>query len=183
MDVIVAVTGASGTVIAKRVLEGLKSQKKHLIMTDPARQVAKLEGIDPCELEELADKVHDPTDMTSPLASSSGKWRSMAIVPATMRSMASIANGLTDDLVTRAADNVLRLGGCLAIAPRETPFSLSAIENMRSLKLAGAHIVPPVMAYYYKPETLDDATCFFAGKVLDCLKIDHQLYARWEGVE
>jgi len=179
MRVIVAVTGASGSALAKKVIEGLKGHDVHLITTKGAKKVAELEGVSVEDLQALAHKVWDDADMASPLASSSNRWEAMAIVPASMKTMAQLACGLSDNLVVRAADNVLKTGGKLVVCPRDTPLTLSAIENMRAIKLGGAHIVPPNMAYYYKPDTIDDATSFFAGKVLDCLGIDHSLYPRW----
>jgi 4-hydroxy-3-polyprenylbenzoate decarboxylase len=96
-----------------------------------------------------------------------------------MKTLSAIARGYTDDLVGRAAEIMLRLGRPLVLMPRETPLSLPAIENMRAAKLAGAVILPPVIAYYPQPKTVDDVTDFFVGKVLDVLGVEHSLYRRW----
>ncbi len=96
-----------------------------------------------------------------------------------MKTLSAIAHGYADDLIGRAADMMLRMGRPLVLMPRETPLSLPAIENMRLAKLAGAIILPPVMAYYPRPQTVDDVTDFFVGKVLDVLGVEHHLYRRW----
>jgi len=105
----------------------------------------------------------------------------MIVMPCSMKTLSGIANGYCNNLINRAAENMLKTGRPLIISPRDTPFSLSALRNMTKLKEEGALIVPPVMAYYYKPKTIDDATCFFVGKVLDCLRIEHSLYGKWIG--
>jgi len=105
----------------------------------------------------------------------------MAIVPCSMKTLSGIAHGYADNLILRAAENVLRLGRRLVVVPRETPLSLADIENMRRVKLAGAIVLPPNMAYYYRPQTVGEVTDFFVGKILDVLGIEHRLYKRWEG--
>jgi 4-hydroxy-3-polyprenylbenzoate decarboxylase len=96
-----------------------------------------------------------------------------------MKTLSAVAHGYASDLIVRVAEMVLRLGRPLVLMPRETPLSLAAIENMRLAKLAGAIILPPVVAYYPRPQTVDDMTAFFVGKVLDALNMEHNLYRRW----
>jgi len=98
-----------------------------------------------------------------------------------MKTLSAIANGFCDNLINRAAENMLKMGRLLVVSPRDTPLSLAALNNMAKLRDEGALIVPPVMAYYYKPQTIDDVTDFFVGKVLDCLRIEHDLYDKWSG--
>ena len=179
MKIVVAVTGASGTVLAERLLENLKGHETHLIVSSGAAEVADHEGVDIKALGKLASKVHGERDMHSPLASSSNILDAMVVVPCSMKTLSAIANGYADNLITRAAENVLKLGGRLIVAPRDTPLTLAAIENMRRLKLAGAVILPPNVAYYSGPKTIDDVTDFITGKILDALRIDHVLYRRW----
>jgi polyprenyl P-hydroxybenzoate/phenylacrylic acid decarboxylase-like protein len=105
----------------------------------------------------------------------------MIVTPCSMKSLSAIAQGYTNDLVARAADNVLRMKRRLVLVPRETPLSLAAIENMRSAYLAGAVILPPAIAYYFEPQSIDDMTDFVVGKILDALEISHELYRRWSG--
>jgi 4-hydroxy-3-polyprenylbenzoate decarboxylase len=96
-----------------------------------------------------------------------------------MKTLAAIAHGYAADLIGRTAEIMLRLGLPLILMPRETPLSLPAIENMRLAKIAGAIILPPMVAYYPSPQTVDDVTDFFVGKVLDLLGLEHDLYRRW----
>jgi len=101
------------------------------------------------------------------------------VVPCSMKTLSAIANGYADNLIVRAAENVLKMGRKLVVVPRDTPLSLAAIENMRRLKLAGAIVLPPNVAYYFGPKTIDDVTDFMAGKILDALGVGHELYRRW----
>jgi 4-hydroxy-3-polyprenylbenzoate decarboxylase len=96
-----------------------------------------------------------------------------------MKTLSSIAHGYAADLIGRSAEIMLRMGRPLILMPRETPLSLPAIENMRLARLAGAIILPPMVAYYPRPQTVDEVTDFFAGKVLDLLDLQHKLYRRW----
>lgn len=121
----------------------------------------------------------DVEDLSAPIASSSRSPDAMVIAPCSMKTLSAVANGYSEDLICRSAESMLRMGRPLILVPRETPLSLPAIENMRRAKLAGAIILPPVVAYYPEPRTTDDMTDFFAGKVLDVLGLDHTLYRRW----
>jgi len=179
MKIIVAVTGASGVVLAKRLVEELKGHEVHLIVTAAAEDVARHEKVDLEGLRKKAAKVHGEHDMYSPLASSSNILDAMVVVPCSMKSLSAMANGYSENLVTRAAENVLKMGGRLVVVPRDTPLTLAAIENMRALKLGGAIILPPNVAYYSNPKTVGDITDFMVGKVLDVLRINHRLYRRW----
>lgn len=178
MRLIVAVTGASGAILAAKLLEQLGDHEVHLIVSDAARAVLR---------HELGDE-HLPAafrygerDWNSPLASSSFLADGMVIVPCSMKTLAMVAHGLSSNLIGRAADNVLRVGRRLVLVPRETPLSLAAIENMRLAKMAGAIVLPPNMAFYFGPQTLDDMVGFAVGKILDALGLPHALYRRWEG--
>jgi len=183
MRVVVAVTGASGIVLAKRLLEELKGHghETHLIVSRGAADVAEDEDVDLDEMRGLSSAVHEAGDMRSILASSSNPVDAMVVVPCSMKTLSSIANGYADNLITRAAENALKMGWRLIVVPRDTPLTLAAIENMRRLKLGGALILPPNVAYYNKPETADDVTDFIVGRILDALRIDHSLYRRWRG--
>ena len=187
MKIVVAISGASGVVLGKRLVEFLKTKENkdkyvvHLIISEAAKEIAGFEEIDLSGARKLADYCYDEDDMTAGIASSSYGVDAMAVVPCSMKTLSAIANGLCDNLINRAAENVMKTGRLLVIAPRDTPLSLAALENMSKLKGDGALIVPPVMAYYYKPKTIDDVTDFFVGKVLDCLRIEHDLYDKWSG--
>lgn len=186
-SVSVAITGASGVRVGILVVEELVRlgvDVKGVIVTRGALEVAKHEdGVDP---EELVEKlsgiapVYGEDDFTSPLASSSNQPEAMAVVPASMKTVGLIANGIASTLVARAALAILRLGRRLVVAPRETPLGVVELENLVRLARAGALVVPLCVAYYHGPRSIDDITRFLAGKVLDALGITrHRLYRRW----
>jgi 4-hydroxy-3-polyprenylbenzoate decarboxylase len=181
MKIIIAITGASGVILGKRLTEELHNHELHLIISSGARDVAAHENVDFNQLMGKVVRLHGEHDMGSILASSSNPMDAMVVVPCSMKSLSALANGYTDNLISRSAENILKLGGRLIVCPRDTPLTLAAIDNMRSLKLAGAIILPPNMAYYNEPKGLDDVTNFFVGKIMDALGIDHGLYHRWGG--
>ncbi len=178
MRLIVAITGASGSVLALRLLQELAAHEVDLIVTPAAQVVIRHELGQPLF---PATRRFEADQLDAPIASSSCPVDAMVVIPCSMKTLAAIAHGYADNLVTRAAENVLRMRKKLVLVPRETPFSLAAIENMRAAFLAGAVILPPVMAYYYAPQSVDEVTDFFVGKVLDALGLPHQLYRRWQG--
>ena len=180
MRICVAITGASGAVLGQRTLENLREHEVHLVVSDSARRVIALELGERASL--LADYEYPNQDIAAPLASSSFVLDAMVVVPCSMKTLAGIAHGYADNLILRCAENMLRFNRRLVLVPRETPLSLSAIENMRQARLAGAIILPPVMAYYFEPKSVDDVTDFFVGKILDALSIEHHLFRRWTGV-
>jgi 4-hydroxy-3-polyprenylbenzoate decarboxylase len=180
MDIVVALTGASGVVIGVRLLEVLAAQathRVHLVVSAGAEAVMAHE-LDP-GVPLPATYRWQPGDFSAPIASSSRAPQAMVVAPCSMKTLSAIAHGYADDLIGRVADMMLRLNRPLVLMPRETPLSLPAIENMRLAKLAGAIILPPVVAYYPCPRTVDDVTDFLVGKLLDVLGIDHSLYRRW----
>lgn len=176
MRLIVAITGASGSVLAVKLLESLANHEVHVLVSDAAAQVL-LHELGTTDL--TASYRYGENDWDSPLASSSFVTDGMVIMPCSMKTLAMVAHGWSANLIGRAAENTLRTGRKLILVPRETPLSLAAIENMRLAKLAGAVLLPPNMAYYFHPKTLDDMNAFIAGKVLDILDIPHTLYRRW----
>jgi len=187
MKIVVAISGASGVVLGKRLVEVLKSNDNkdkyevHLIISEAAKEIAGYEETDLSTARKVADYSYDEDDLQAGIASSSYGVDAMVVLPCSMRTLSAIANGFCDNLINRAAENMLKMGRLLVVSPRDTPLSLSALENMAKLRDEGALIVPPVMAYYYKPQTIDDVTDFFVGKVLDCLRIEHDLYNKWDG--
>ena len=180
MEIVVAITGASGVVIGVRLLDLLAGQAGHTV------HLIVSAGAEPVLVQEVGPGVPLPAthrwavgDLSAPISSSSRAPQAMVVVPCSMKTLSAIAHGYADDLIGRVADVMLRMSRPLVLMPRETPLSLPAIENMRLAKLAGAIILPPVMAYYPRPQTVDDVTDFFVGKVLDVLGIEHHLYRRW----
>jgi 4-hydroxy-3-polyprenylbenzoate decarboxylase len=178
MRVIVAITGGSGVIIAQRLLQNLGQHEVHLIVSDAAKRVMAHELTDPAL---PATFRYAEADIDACISSSSNPIDAMVIVPCSMKTLSAVATGYADNLVARAAENALRMGRKLILVPRETPLSLAAIENMRAVRLAGGIILPPNVAYYFQPRTVDDITDFFVGKILDVLGIDHSLYHCWAG--
>ena len=186
-SVSVAITGASGVRVGLLVVEELARlgvEVRGVIVTRGALEVARHEeGLEPGDLIGGLRRyapVYGEDDFTSPLASSSNQPDAMAVVPASMKTIAMIANGIASNLVARAALAILRLGRRLVVAPRETPLGVIELENMLRVARAGAVVAPLCVAYYHNPRSLEDVTRFLAGKVLDALGITrHRLYKRW----
>ncbi len=176
-----AITGASGVIYAERFLEVAVQNKIEIsgvIVTDSALNVARIE-LDrdlriPPEIPAYREK-----DFTAPFASSSGIPQCMVIVPASMNTIAKIATGLQDDLVSRAADSLLRLGRRLVAVPRETPLGIVELKNMVKLAERGVIVLPASPGFYAKPKIIDDLIDFVVGKILDALGITNSLYNHW----
>lgn len=165
-----------------RALRDLGSVETHLILSEQARENIKLEaGIDPHSVEEMASVVHDPRDYAAAVSSGSFLTAGMAVVPCSMSSLASIAAGITKDLLVRAADVTLKERRRLVLVPRETPLNLIHLRNMVRVTEAGATVLPPMPAFYHRPETIDDLIAQTTGKILDQFGIEHDLYLRWSG--
>jgi 4-hydroxy-3-polyprenylbenzoate decarboxylase len=137
------------------------------------------EGVDLKKVRKLAKKVYDEEDLAASISSSSFKIDAMVVAPCSLKSLSAIANGYSDNLIARAAENCLKMNWALVVCPRDTPLSLPALENMRKLKKAGALILPFNMAYYFKPKSIEEVTDFFVGKILDALDLEHKLYHKW----
>jgi 4-hydroxy-3-polyprenylbenzoate decarboxylase len=179
---IVAITGASGVVYGKRLLKVLreKNVETHLIISKAAEKVIEYElGMAKEDLEKLADHVYDVDDWSSPVVSGSFKTDGMIIIPCSMKTLAGIAHGYSDNLVLRAADVTLKEKRRLILVPRETPLNVVHLRNMLELAKQGVVIVPAMPAYYHKPKDIDDQVGFVVGKVLDLLEMKHTLYKRW----
>ena len=181
MEIVVAITGASGVIIGVRlvdVLAGHLSHQVHLVVSAGGEAVLA-EEIGP-DAALSATFRWAPDDLSAPISSSSRAPQAMVVAPCSIKTLSAIAHGLADDLIGRVADAMLRLNRPLILMPRETPLSLPAIESMRLARLAGAILLPPMVAYYPQPQTIADVTDFFVGKVLDVLGIEHSLYRRWK---
>lgn len=192
---IVAITGASGSVYGLRLVEQLLLSGHEVVvsMTPAGREVTGYEvGFDlPAEepakallgfLElplDLPLRNACPDDGFDPIASGSHRVEAMIVAPATMGFCASVASGLAADLPERAADVMLKERRPLVLVPRETPFSLVHLRNLTALAEAGAIIVPASPGFYHRPETIDDLVNHVAGKVLDVLGVEHELFERW----
>lgn len=163
-----------------RACRELDSFETHLVMSQGARRSVELEmGVDPAEVEKLADVVYDARNLGAAVSSGSFPTLGMAVIPCSMRSLSGIATGNSDNLLTRAADVTLKERRRLVLVTRETPLNLVHIRNMETVTLAGGTILPPVPAFYHRPESIDDLLRQTCGKVLDQFGIEHRLYRRW----
>lgn len=183
-EVVVAMTGASGTPYGVRALEALAKQadlRVHLILTDTAERLLKFEAhADLEQVKALAHKVHANDDFFAPVASGSNRFLGMVVIPTSMKHLGLMAAGIGSDLIARTADVCLKEKRPLVLVPRETPLSTIHLRNMLTLAEAGAHIVPAMPGFYVQPKTVDDMVDHVAGKALDALGLDHDLYPRWK---
>ena len=185
MNLVVAVTGATGTIYAVRLLEYLndiKEIKTHLIMIKWA--INNLEVETDYSLDyvySLADVVHDNENLGASVASGSFITEGMIILPCSMKTLSSISNGFSSTLIDRAADVILKEGRKLVISPRETPLSSIHLENMLKLSKIGVRIVPPMPGFYSKPKSMDDIINHHVMKILDQFNINICNDLRWEG--
>lgn len=183
MKIAVAITGASGVAYGIRLLEVLKNYpevESHLIISKNAKQIIKIESNKTIEeIKKLADRSYEEDELLSPLASGSFKLDAMVVIPCSMKTLAAIANGFADNLITRAADVCLKEERKLILVTRETPLSVMHLKNMLKARKAGAIIMPASPAFYIKYEKVEHLIDFIAGRVLDLLQLEHQLYKRW----
>lgn len=183
--IILAITGASATLYGARLAKLLGEMDQvelHLIFTEAAKQTLRLEG-GPAQEEVLAhaDRIWQEADMAASISSGSFLVEGMIVLPCSMKSLAAIALGLNDNLVARAADVQLKERRKLVLCPRETPLNQTHLEHMLKLTQMGAVILPPLPAFYHKPENIDDLIDHSLGKILDQFGLEHQLFSRWEG--
>lgn len=183
MKVVVAITGASGSIIGIRLLEELKKLKAetYLMVSDVAREIIKHETDRSMkEVEVLATHSYRNDDFFASVASGSFIADAMVIAPCTMKTLAGIASGFSDNLILRTADVFLKERRKLVVLAREMPLSQIHIENMERASRAGAIIMPPVLSFYSKPKSIDDMVNHVVGKVLDIIGIKNDVYMRWE---
>lgn len=184
MRLVVAITGASGVIYGIRTLEALSKLKveTHLVMSEWGAKNIKIETSKSAEyVKSLATQYHEDDNMAAPISSGSFKTDGMAIVPCSMKTLASIANAFDDSLVSRAASVCIKEQRRLVVVPRETPLSKIHLENMIKLAGAGATILPAMPGFYHRPETMDDLINHVVGKVLDQFGIEHRMFKRWGG--
>ena len=181
---VVGVTGASGAVLARETLRllGLAGIETHLVVSRGARMTIAHE-LGPCGMEQLAAEaahVHAPDNLAAPIASGSFRTDGMIVVPCSMRSLAAMAHGLGDNLVTRAADVVLKEKRRLVVAPREAPLHEGHLESMLKLARMGAVIAPPVPPFYARPATIDDLVREIAARLVGWAGVDPgRAITRW----
>jgi len=183
MRLIIAITGASGVVYGKRLLEVLQNKKieTHLIISKAAEKIIEHElETTKKEIEKLASHVYSVDDLTAPISSGSFKTDAMIIIPCSMKTLAGIAHGYAENLILRGADAMLKEKRKLILVPRETPLNVIHLRNMLELAEQGVTIVPTMPAFYHKPASVSAIVDFVVGKVLDLLDIEHTLYVRWK---
>ena len=181
--IVVGVTGASGAPIALRALRALHDARVPvaLVVSDGAAPVLAEEcGVPPSALSAYAQAVYSDHDLASPIASGSRKTRAMAIVPCSSNTLAKVALGLADTLITRAAAVHLKERRPLVLVPRETPLATISLRHMTSLSEMGVVILMASGPYYTHPKSVDDITDYLAGKLLDALGVPHRLYVGWK---
>jgi 4-hydroxy-3-polyprenylbenzoate decarboxylase len=184
--IVVGISGGSGPHLGVRLLHVLRKLggfETHLIVTAGAARCLKLEmpELPLAEVEKLADVVHDDRDLAASVSSGSFLHDGMVIIPASMKTVSNVAYGNSWNLLVRAADVTLKERRPLVVVPRETPLHLGHLRALTALAEIGAVIVPPMVAFYAAPRNLDDVVDHVVGKVLDVLRIEHDLAARWSG--
>ena len=183
---IVAITGASGAIYGVRLLEHLRASRAvetHLLLS-PAGvlNVHQELGQKRADVERLADVVHNVGDVGASIASGSFHTDGMVVAPCSVKTLAAIAHGLADNLITRAADVCLKERRRLLLLVRETPLNLAHIRNMEAVTLMGGVIFPPVPAFYQRPRNIEELVDQTLARVLDQLGIAHDLAKPWPGM-
>ncbi|MEB3102579.1 UbiX family flavin prenyltransferase [Ferviditalea candida] len=182
MKIIVGITGATGAIYGIRLLEALQNAEveTHLVLSSWAEKTILIETSYTVEqVKSLASVVYSPTNQAARISSGSFITDGMIIAPCSMKTLASVSYGLADNLLSRAADVVLKERRKLVILPRETPLNEIHLENMLRLSRMGAMVLPPMPAFYNKPETIDDIVNHTVAKALDQFAIPHNLTKRW----
>jgi len=182
---IVGITGASGAIYGIRILQALQGSgiDTHLVMSDSARITLAAEtDMATADVEALASTVYHARNIGATVSSGSFKTIGMVIAPCSIRTLSEIAWGTTSTLVTRAADVVLKERRRLVLMLRETPLHAGHLQSMLQATQNGAIVMPPVPAFYARPQTVDDIVNHSVGRVLDLFDIETDLVARWKGL-
>ena len=183
---IVAITGATGSVYGIRILETLRrigNWETHLIVSEAgALNAWQDHRLTRKDIGKLADVVHNARDVGASIASGSFITHGMVIAPCSMKTLAGVAHGFSDNLVTRAADVILKERRRLVLLPREAPLNLVHLRNMVAVTEAGAIVFPPVPAFYSHAKTIDDLVNHTVGRVLDLFGVEHAGIKRWHGM-
>lgn len=185
--IIVAITGATGAIYGVRLLQHLRTLpdiETHLMISDAGvlniHQELDLKRKD---VEALAHVVHSVRDVGASIASGSFQSDGMIVAPCSMKTLAAVAHGFADNLITRAADVVLKERRRLVLMVRETPFNLAHLRNMTAVTEMGGIVFPPLPNFYHRPKSIDEMVDHSLGRVLDLFHIEHQLAPRWNGLK
>ena len=184
--VVVGISGASGAVYGVRLLQALRTcpgVESHLVVSDTGWRTLRHEmHLEPDAVRALAHVAHDADNVGASIASGSFGTLGMVVAPCSMRTLAAIAHGLADNLLTRAADVTLKERRRLVLLARESPLHLGHLRNMVAVTEMGAIVSPPVPAFYKRPQTVDDIVHHSVARALDALGIEHELDTRWPGL-
>ncbi len=184
--IVVAISGASGAVYGVRLLQMLRDipgVQTHLTVSDAGWLNLRHElDLGPEDLKPLAHAIYPVADVGAAIASGSFRADAMAIAPCSMRALAAVAHGLADNLITRAADVMLKERRRLVLLARETPLNLAHLRNMVSVTEMGAIVFPPVPAFYQRPRTVDDIVDHTVSRLVDLLDLPNPLAPRWQGL-
>jgi 4-hydroxy-3-polyprenylbenzoate decarboxylase len=182
--IVVGITGASGVIYGIELLKKLnkKNVETLLIISESGKKNISLEtDYSVREVESMADRLYDNDDLSAPLASGSFLTGGMVVAPCTIKTLSGIANSYSANLIVRAADVILKEKRKLVLLVRETPLHKGHLRLMTAAADMGAHILPPIPAFYHRPKTLDDIIDQTVGKIFDYLDISHDLFKRWDG--
>lgn len=184
---IIAITGATGAVYGVRLLQAVRNTsgiETHLMVSDAGVLNLHQElDMNRKDVEALAHVVHNVRDIGASIASGSFQSYGMIIAPCSMKTLASVAHGLSDNLIARAADVVLKERRRLVLMVRETPFNLAHLRNMTAVTEMGGIIFPPLPGFYQRPQTIAEMVDHTIARVLDLFAIEHELAPRWHGLK
>ena len=180
--IVVAITGASGAIYAKLLLEKLQQlapqiEEVAVVMSDNAKDVWRVE-LDNDDFNKLSYKFYSKNDFMAPFASGSARFDTMVIVPCSMGTLGRIAAGISDDLICRAADVILKERRRLILVARDTPLNLIHIRNMQTVTEAGGIICPAIPSFYSKPKTIEELAMTVVNRIIDLIGLDYNSY-RW----
>jgi 4-hydroxy-3-polyprenylbenzoate decarboxylase len=181
---IVGISGATGVIYGLEMLKALRDlgYESHVVLTEQARHNFVLETDHSLqEVERTASQLYDDHDLAAPISSGSFISRGMVVIPCSIKSLSGIATSYGANLLVRAADVTLKERRPLVLVVRETPLHQGHLQLMLNAASQGAVILPPAPAFYHKPKTITDIIQHTVGKVLDCFRIQHQLFERWQG--
>jgi 4-hydroxy-3-polyprenylbenzoate decarboxylase len=183
---VVAITGATGAVYGVRLLEHLRAMpgvETHLVISDAATLTLHQEtGLQRRDVELLSHVVHKTREIGASIASGSFTTDGMVIAPCSMKTLAAVAHGLSDNLITRAADVILKERRRLILMVRETPFNLAHLRNMTAVTEMGGIVFPPLPSFYHRPATIEEMVDHTLARVLDLLGIENNAAPRWAGM-
>lgn len=184
--IIIGISGASGAIYGIRLLESLKESdiETHLVISKAANiTISQETNYKVSQIKEMADYFHNIDDIGAKISSGSFKTLGMIVAPCSIKTMSEISTSMTSNLLSRAADVILKERRKLVLAVRETPLHLGHLRTMTNLAEMGAIIAPPLPAFYPKPETVDEIINHSVGRLLDLFDIDNKLVKRWDGLQ